>query len=753
MIQRLLIFMGSALFMMACQTNPTSSDATDRQIEKRIDELLSRMTLEEKIGQTNQLTLYGTTEELCASVSRGEIGSLLNVTDPADVNTLQRAAVEQSRLGIPLLIARDVIHGYRTVFPIPLGQAATFDPELVEQGARIAAVEASAAGVRWTFSPMLDISRDPRWGRIAESSGEDPCLTEAMGAAMVRGYQGGGADDPTSVAACAKHFVGYGASEGGRDYNSTSLTERQLRNIYLPPFRAALQSGALTLMTSFNDNDGIPSTGNRWLLTDLLRNEWGYDGMVVTDWNSAGEMVTHGFAGDTRDAARKAIAAGVDMDMMSHVYTQHLQELIEAGEVDEKRLDDAVRNILRVKFRLGLFDNPYIDTARIARVTYTEENLAAARRCAEESAVLLRNEGDLLPLDASKLRSVLVAGPLADAPAEQLGTWTFDGEPSHTVTPLAAIRAQYGDRLRIGFDAVADYSRQKLSPAQLAAFTAEASRYDAILLFIGEEAILSGEAHCLADLDLKGSQSELMAAARRSGKPVVTVIMAGRPLTIARDLANTDALLYAFHPGTMGGPALIDLIFGQAVPSGKLPVTFPVTTGQIPVYYAHHMTGRPATGNELLIDQTPVGAGQTSLGCTSYHLDAGFGPLFPFGYGLSYTTFAYDTPQLDKSSYTADETIHASCRLTNTGKRAATEVVQLYIRDRVGSTVRPVRELKDFRRVTLQPGESRIVEFELPADRLAFWGLDLQRKVEPGEFDLWIAGDSQSGTSTLFTIQ
>ena len=570
---------------------------------------------------------------------------------------------------------------------------------------------------------------------------------------MVRGYQDCESNDSTSIAACAKHFVGYGASESGRDYNSTSLPERLLRNVYLPPFEEAIRSGAMTLMTSFNDNDGIPSTANRHLLEDILRNEWGYDGMVVTDWNSAGEMVTHGFASDMRDAARKAIQAGVDMDMMSHVFALHLKELIETGEVDEKRLDDAVRNILRVKFRLGLFENPYIDTARIARVTYTEANLDAARRCAEESAVLLRNEHDVLPLDASKLRSVLVAGPLADAPAEQLGTWTFDGEPSHTVTPLAAIRAQYGDRLRIGFDAVASYSRERLSEARLAAFTAEASAYDVVLLFVGEEAILSGEAHCLADLNLKGSQSELIAAARRSGRPVVTVIMAGRPLTVARDLEHTDALLYAFHPGTMGGPALIDLIFGRAVPSGKLPVTFPVATGQIPIYYSHHMTGRPASGNELLIDETPVGAGQTSLGCTSYHLDAGFGPLFPFGYGLSYTTFSYDELRLDKEHYAPNETIRASCRLTNTGKRSATEIVQLYIRDRVGSTVRPVKELKDFRRVTLDAGESRIVEFELPADRLAFWGLEMQRRVEPGTFDLWIAGDSQSGTPTTFTIQ
>ena len=358
MIARILILLSGVLILASCQSDSNRRNTADAQIEKRIDELISHMTVEEKIGQTNQLTVYGTTEELCEKIRNGEIGSLLNVVDPADINTLQRAAVEQSRLGIPLLIARDVIHGFRTVFPIPLGQAATFDPALVEQGARIAAIEASAAGIRWTFSPMLDISRDPRWGRIAESAGEDPCLTSAMGAAMVRGYQGEGADDPTSIAACAKHFVGYGASESGRDYNSTNLTERQLRNVYLPPFEQAVRSGAMTLMTSFNDNDGIPSTGNRFLLEEVLRNEWGFDGMVVTDWNSAGEMVSHGFAADTKDAAMKAINAGVDMDMMSHVFSLHLKDLIDEGTVDERRLDEAVRNILRVKFRLGLFENP-----------------------------------------------------------------------------------------------------------------------------------------------------------------------------------------------------------------------------------------------------------------------------------------------------------------------------------------------------------------------------------------------------------
>ncbi|MEZ3442481.1 glycoside hydrolase family 3 N-terminal domain-containing protein [uncultured Alistipes sp.] len=749
----LLTALSAALLAAGCSTSPRSSQY-DPETEKKIENLLGQMTLEEKIGQTNQLSCYFVPEEMAQVLRSGAVGSVLNALTPEVANQLQRYAVEESRLGIPIIISRDVIHGYKTVFPIPLGQAATFDPELVEQGARAAAVEATAAGIRWTFSPMLDIARDPRWGRIAEGSGEDPYLTTVMGAAMTRGYQGNGIGDPTCMAACAKHFVGYGAAEGGRDYNSTNIPERLLRNVYLPPFEESVRNcGAMTVMTSFNDNDGVPSTANSWLLKQVLRDEWGFDGMVVTDWNSAGELIAHGFAADEADAARLSLTAGVDMDMMSHTYFNHIADLIRDGKVSEKQLDDAVRNILRLKFRLGLFDNPYVDPELSTRVNYCEEHLAAARRCALESAVLLQNENRVLPFDPSKIKRLLVTGPLADAPYEQMGTWTFDGEASHTVTPLAALRETYGDRIQIDYEPVLAYSRDTATPAELAALTARAARADAVLVVVGEEAILSGEAHCLGDLNLQGSQRELMAAARRSGKPVATIIMAGRPLTIAEDLKNTDALLYAFHPGTMGGPALVDLLFGVASPSGKTPVTFPMVVGQIPIHYNHNMTGRPAAGTETLLKDTPVGAGQTSLGCTSFLLDAGFHPLYPFGYGLSYTTFEYDEIALDKQEYAADDTIRVSFRLSNTGDRDATEVAQLYVRDLVGSISRPVKELKAFARIDLKAGESRRVEFELPVGQLAFWGLDMQKRVEPGAFQLWVAGDSNSGEPIPFNVK
>lgn len=720
-------------------------------IEARADRILSQMTLEEKIGQMNQLSTFGSAEAMHDEIAAGNIGSILNETNPAVINAMQRIAVEESRLGIPLLMARDVIHGFRTIFPIPLGQAATFDPDLIYEGARIAAVEATATGIRWTFAPMVDVSRDPRWGRIAESAGEDTYLNSVLGAAMVRGFQGDDLADPTSMAACIKHFAGYGAVEGGRDYNLTNIPERQLRNTYLPPFEEAVKAGALTLMTSFNANDGIPSTGNRHLVTDILRDEWGFDGMVVTDWNSAGEMIAHGFAADEDDAAVKALDAGVDMDMMSYAYVKRLKALVESGAVKESDIDDAVRNILVLKLRLGLFENPYVDESRIAEVTYTAESLAAARRCATESAVLLKNDHRTLPLDAEHIGRIMVAGPLADAPYEQLGTWVFDGEADHTVTPLDVLRRDMGQK--VVFDPILPYSRAEASRTALDAFTSKARACDAVILFLGEESILSGEAHCLTNLELRGSQRELLAAARRSGRPVVTVIMAGRQLAIADDLANTDALLYSFHPGTMGGEAIADLIFGREVPSGKLPVTFPKNEGQIPVYHSQTMTGRPASGKEVLIDDIEIGAGQTSLGCTSYYLDAGFGPLFPFGYGLSYTTFEYGDISLDKSEYSADDTIEITFDLTNTGSRDATEVAQVYVRDMVGSIARPVKELKAFARVALAAGETRRTTISLPVERLAFYGLDLKRKVEPGEFSLWVAGNSVEGAPVTFTVK
>lgn len=716
------------------------------EVERQIDQLLAKMTLAEKIGQMNQVSAGGDVSRYAESLRNGQVGSILNEVDPARINEFQRIAVEESRLGIPLLVGRDVIHGFHTVFPIPLGLAATFDPELVEEGARVAAAEAVAQGIRWTFSPMLDIARDPRWGRIAEGSGEDPWLDARMGEAMVRGYQGE-VPGPWSMAACVKHFAGYGAAEGGRDYNSTFLTERQLRNVILPPFEAAVKAGALTLMTSFNDNDGIPSTANSFLLKDILRDEWGFGGLVVTDWNSMGEMIAHGFGTDRKEVARLAANAGVDMDMMTFGFLSHLEELVRSGQVKEAVIDEAVRNILRVKFVLGLFEHPYVDEAAAASVQYAPAHLETARKTAEESVILLKNDG-LLPLSSGRIRTILVTGPMADAPHDQLGTWSFDGEKSHTVTPLKALQERFPGK--VVYVPGLTYSRQQRS--RFDDVVAAARRADVVLAFLGEEAILSGEAHSLADLNLIGSQSELLAALKAAGKPVVATVMAGRPLTIERDLPNCNAMLYAFHPGTMGGPALVNILMGDVNPSGKTPVTFLRTVGQVPMYYSHTMTGRPYNG-ETLLDGIGPEAGQTSLGNTSYYLDAGAYPLFPFGYGLSYTDFTFEDITIDQDSYPVEGTIRVSYTLSNTGRYDGTAVPQVYIRDLVGSLTRPVKELKHFRRVRLGAGESIRLTDEIPVSDLAFWGADGQKKVEPGEFQLWVAGDSASGDPVTFSVR
>lgn len=724
-------------------------DKGDAAIEQKVEALLSKMTLEEKIGQMNQISSYGNIEDMSGLIKKGEIGSILNEVDAVRVNALQRVAVEESRLGIPLLMARDVIHGFKTIFPIPLGQAASFDPQVAEDGARIAAIEASSVGVRWTFAPMIDVSRDPRWGRIAESCGEDTYLSSVMGAAMVKGFQGDSLNSPTSIAACAKHFVGYGASEGGRDYNSTSIPERSLRNIYFPPFEAAAKAGAATFMTSFNDNDGVPSTGNKFILRDVLRKEWGFDGLVVTDWNSAREMISHGIVADDKDAAAQAVNSGVDMEMVSYTFVKYLPEQVKAGKVKEATIDEAVRNILRVKFRLGLFDNPYVDEKRPS-VMYDESHLAAAKRAAAESAILLKNDNEVLPLK-DDIRTVAIVGPMADAPHDQLGTWIFDGEKAHTKTPLTAIKEMYGDKVQVIYEQGLAYSRDK-NAAGISKAVSAAQRADVVVAFVGEESILSGEAHCLAELNLQGAQSELISALEKTGKPLVTVVMAGRQLTIGKEVEASDAVLYSFHPGTMGGPAIIDLLFGKTVPSGKTPVTFLKTVGQVPLYYAHNNCGRPASPHFKPLDEVPVEASQTSEGSSSSYMDVGVEPLYPFGYGLSYTTFKFGKPQLSSKELSSKDVLTVTFDLENTGKYEGTEVAQLYVQDKVGSVTRPVKELKRFARVTLKPGEKKTVSFELPVSELAFWNIDRVKTVEPGDFGLWVGPDSRTGEEVFFKV-
>ena len=719
----------------------------DAAIENKVDSLLNQMTLEEKLGQMNQLSPWNF-EDLAKRVRKGEVGSILNMVNPEEVNKIQKIAVEESRLGIPLIVSRDVIHGYKTIFPIPLGQAATFNPEIIKEGARVAAIEASADGIRWTFAPMIDVARDPRWGRIAESCGEDPYLNAVMGTAMIKGYQGDSLNDPTAIAACAKHFVAYGAAEGGRDYNSTFIPERVLRNVYLPPFKAAADAGCATFMTSFNDNDGVPSTANSFVLKDVLRKEWKYDGMVVTDWASALEMVNHGFCTDGKDAAEKSVNAGVDMEMVSETFIQNLKQSIAENKVSIETIDNAVRNILRLKFRLGLFDNPYVVTPQT--VKYAEKHLQTAKTAAEQSVILLKNENQTLPF-TDKIKTLAVIGPMADAPYEQMGTWVFDGEKEHTQTPLTAIKEKYGNKVKVIFEKGLDYSRDK-NTAGIARAVNAARQADAVVVFVGEESILSGEAHSLANLNLQGAQSQLIKELAATGKPVVTVVMAGRQLVIADEVKVSDAMLYSFHPGTMGGPAIADILFGKVNPSGKTPVTFPRMSGQVPIYYAQHKTGRPANPTEMLIDEIPVEAGQTSVGCRSFYLDAGNSPLFPFGYGLSYTTFEYSNLSLASDKLTAQDTLSISFTLKNTGKYDGTEVVQLYVQDKVGSVTRPVKELKRFQRVTLKAGESTQVSLSLPVSELAFWGYDMNYTVEPGDFTLWVGTNSAEGLTKDFSV-
>lgn len=743
MKKKLLYAVVLAASLMGC-SQPQDKNT---EIENKVETLLHKMTLEEKLGQMNQLSPWDF-EDLAKRVRKGEVGSILNVVNPEEVNKIQKIAVEESRLGIPLIVSRDVIHGYKTIFPIPLGQAATFNPEVVKEGARVAAIEASADGIRWTFAPMIDVARDPRWGRIAESCGEDPYLNAVMGTAMIKGYQGDSLNDPTAIAACAKHFVAYGAAEGGRDYNSTFIPERVLRNVYLPPFKAAADAGCATFMTSFNDNDGVPSTANSFVLKDVLRKEWKYDGMVVTDWASALEMVNHGFCTDGKDAAEKSVNAGVDMEMVSETFIQNLKQSIAENKVSMETIDNAVRNILRLKFRLGLFDNPYVVTPQT--VKYSEKHLQTAKTAAEQSVILLKNENQTLPF-TDKIKTLAVIGPMADAPYEQMGTWVFDGEKEHTQTPLTAIKEMYGDKVKVLFEKGLEYSRDK-NTAGIARAVSAARQADAVVVFVGEESILSGEAHSLANLNLQGAQSQLIKELAATGKPVVTVVMAGRQLVIADEVKVSDAMLYSFHPGTMGGPAIADILFGKVNPSGKTPVTFPRMSGQVPIYYAQHKTGRPANPTEMLIDEIPVEAGQTSIGCRSFYLDAGNSPLFPFGYGLSYTTFEYSNLSLASDKLTAQDTLSISFTLKNTGKYDGTEVVQLYVQDKVGSVTRPVKELKRFQRVTLKAGESTQVSLSLPVSELAFWGYDMNYTVEPGDFTLWVGTNSAEGLTKDFSV-
>jgi beta-glucosidase len=715
--------------------------------EKRIDALLAKMTFEEKLGQMSQATSLQSplSEQNKADIRKGRWGSFLNAAGPAERAEAQRIALKESRLGIPLIFGRDVIHGYRTVLPIPLGQAASWDPELVQAGARVAGREAAAEGIHWTFAPMLDITRDPRWGRIAETLGEDPLVTSRLGAAMVRGFQGGKLDALDSIAACAKHYVGYGAAEGGRDYNTTWIPEIQLREVFLRPFDAARQAGVATFMSAFNNLNGVPTSGNEFTLRQVLRKEWKFDGFVVSDWNSITEMIPHGYAASEKDAAFKGVRAGVDMEMVSTSYHDNLKALVTSGKLDQKLIDDAVRNILRVKLRLGLFDKG-VPAVTAAPASPDNDALAVAKKLATESLVLLKNQSATLPL-AKTIGKLAVIGPLANSPVDQMGAWVMDGQAAEVRTPLAVLRERLGDS-RVawaqGLKTSRDTSHDGFAQAVEAARAA-----DAVLLFLGEEMILSGEAHSRAYLNLPGAQEELAGEIAKAGKPVVAVILAGRPLTFEGVAAKAGAVLYAWHPGTMGGPAIADVLFGDAVPSGKLTVTFPRTVGQVPIYYAHLNTGRPPSESELGI---PAGTPVNPKGFTSKYLDVDFTPEYPFGFGLSYTNFEYTNLAVSAPQLRTGGKIEVSAEVANTGTRDADEVVQLYIHAPAGSVARPVRELKNFRRIHLKAGEKQRVAFPLSTSDIAAYDVSLRLVTEVGKYQVWIAPDSVRGAGGEFTV-
>jgi len=730
-------------------------------IDERVAALLEAMTLVEKVGQLRQTNGIGgeatgdaknlvAGSELYDLIRNGQLGSILNEINGKTINEFQRVAVEESRLGIPLIIGRDVIHGYRTIFPIPLGQAASWHPELVEQACAVAAREARSAGIHWTFAPMVDIARDPRWGRIAEGFGEDPHLASTLAAASVRGYQGDDLASEDHIAACVKHFVGYGATEGGRDYNTTVISPSLMRNIYLPPFRAAVDAGVVTLMTAFNDVNGIPMSAHTYLLRDVLRGEWGFRGFVVSDWESIREMIPHGVFADEREAAIGAALAGVNMEMTSLGYHKNMVELVKTNVVPESVVDDLVKEILRVKFQLGLFEKPFTDTSRPA-IFLEERDRNTARQLARQSVVMLKNEKKVLPLYQAEFDKIAVIGPLADAKREQLGTWIPDGQEKDSITPLAGIRAAAGEGIEVTYvpGLKDDFDE---STEGFAAAVAAAQAADVVLLVVGERAHISGEASCRAILDLPGAQNELIKTIADVGNPTVLIVQAGRPLTIGQEVEQVDAVLYSFHAGTMAGPAIADLLWGKESPSGKLPVTFPKAVGQIPMYYNHTNTGRPTREYDFAKDKAYDEEFDLQQGFNSNYLDVGAYPLFPFGYGLSYAKFEYGKVELSTEKLKAGQILAVRVPVLNTGALAADEVVQVYVRDLVGSLARPVRELKAFRRVRLEAGQTDVLEFAISTDDLKFYNNEEEMLLEPGKFELYVGGSSLAPLAGAFEV-
>jgi beta-glucosidase len=722
-----------------------SSPISAAQADTLASQLLAKMSVDEKIGQLEQAPGQYTSKDQAETLTRsGQLGSFLFFTDPVRINELQHIAVTESPHHIPLLFGYDVIHGFRTIGPIPLAIAASWDPSLAEHAQAMAAREARAAGVDWAFSPMVDIARDPRWGRIIESAGEDPYLGEQMAAAQVRGFQGPVIGSPDHILACVKHFGGYGAAEGGRDYDSVDLSDDQLYNVYLRPYRAAIDAGAATVMSAYMDLNGVPATGNRWLMHDVLREQWGFKGFVVSDWDAVKSLTVHGFAGDAADAALRAFDAGINMEMTSSTYRDHLPALLNSGKVTTAQLDAAVRPILAMKYRLGLFTNPYVDLDRFHTETLSAAQRTSARQAAEQTAVLLRNQAALLPLSKS-LKTIAVVGPLADSARDTLGSWALHGNPADTVTIVQGLKAKL-PQVHILTTKGVEISRRQPSifdeqapepPLTLLTGKARTDEFahaldlvhqaDLTILVLGEAQNMSGERASRASLTLPGEQQQLLEAATAIGKPVVLVLMAGRPLDITWASQHVPAILDIWYPGTEGGNAVANLLTGEAVPAGKLPLTWPRSVGQVPIFYSSNLTQIPDVTDGRYWDESSA-------------------PLYPFGYGLSYTTFTMDSLQLVSPSVPTTGTLRVSVQVHNTGSIAADEVAQAYTHQRAGSSSRPVRELKAFRKVHLNAGESRSVVLEIPAASLGYWSAAKHANtLEPGAFDLWV-GDSSSAT-------
>ncbi len=742
-----------------------NAQLADKSLNSKVNALLAKMTLEEKIGQLVQFSSGTATgpgtgrESYDAMIAAGQVGSLLNVADAKKANAFQHIAMEKSRLHIPLMYGFDVIHGYRTVFPVPLGMASSFDPALVQAAARMAAQEASADGIRWVFSPMVDIARDARWGRIVEGSGESPYLGSAMARAYVRGYQGTSLANPDSVAACVKHFAAYGAAIAGRDYNAVDMSDLTLRQVYLPPYQAAVDAGAATVMSSFNSLNSVPATADSYTLTQILRKEWNFNGFVVSDWGAVGELIAHGVALDSAAAAQKAIAAGLDMDMESGAYHSRMATLVRTGAVPESTVDEAVRRVLRVKFALGLFDHPYADE-KAAPYQATADKRKLARQAAEESIVLLQNRAHAsqpkpLPI-AAHVHTIALIGPLADSQGEMLGSWSGQGNPADAIT----LRTALEQRMKASGGRVLYAEGTQILTTSQAGFDAAkqaAQQADLVLMALGEDApTMTGEAGSRAHLDLPGNQQQLLESIVATGKPVVLVVFSGRPLVLDWAAEHVPAILEAWYPGIEAGPALANILFGDTNPSGKLPVSFPRAVGQEPLYLSQLPTGRPAIGVDL--SHPPANGVEKYV---SRYIDVPNSPLYPFGHGLSYTEFAYSPVTLSRSSVPlsqlgsaggAQPAVEATTTVRNTGAVAGTEIAQLYIEIRGASVEEPVRVLEGFRRVTLQPGESKQITFPLGFNELSFINPKSQRVVEPADYTVFLGGSSQATNSAKFQI-